>query len=243
MKLALKFIVLGISLSMFYACTGDDDTEAPIISIKKIMPLGASRVEGNRPEFESYRYELWKDLVDGNFEFDFIGTRSDDASYPTYKDNDFDPDHEGRYGWTSEQILNDLDNWLSITGSPDIVLISAPGGNDALQGLPYDQAVININSIIDLLQSNNPNVIIVIEQLAPALSAIMSVGLTEFFENINQEVLNIATNQTTSTSKVIAVDMFTGFNDSYLADNVHYNQAGADFIATRYYDIIKNFLE
>lgn len=30
----------------------------------KIMPLGASRVQGLTPWFESYRYALWKDLID-----------------------------------------------------------------------------------------------------------------------------------------------------------------------------------
>ena len=38
------------------------------------MSLGSSRVEGERPNFESYRYELWKKLIDNNFTFDFIGT-------------------------------------------------------------------------------------------------------------------------------------------------------------------------
>jgi hypothetical protein len=27
--------------------------------------------------FESYRYALWKDLVDGAFDFDFVGTNQD----------------------------------------------------------------------------------------------------------------------------------------------------------------------
>ena len=32
----------------------------------KIMPLGASRVQGFTPWFESYRYALWRDLIDGD---------------------------------------------------------------------------------------------------------------------------------------------------------------------------------
>lgn len=47
----------------------------------------------------------------------------------------------------------------------------------------------------------------------------------------------------TSTSQVIAVDMFTGFNDSMLADDVHCNESGAEFIASRYYNILDNLLE
>ncbi len=136
-----------------------------------------------------------------------------------------------------------FDDWLNETGSADIVLLSSPGGNDALQGLPYSQAVSNINSIIDILQADNPNITIIVEQMAPGRSDIMTPELTDFFDQMQSEVLNIATSQTTSTSLVIAIDMFTGFNDGLLADDVHYNEAGADFIATRYYDTIINVLE
>jgi lysophospholipase L1-like esterase len=37
--------------------------------------------------------------------------------------------------------------------------------------------------------------------------------------------------------------MFTGFTDDLLSDDVHYNEAGADFIASRYYVILENVLE
>jgi lysophospholipase L1-like esterase len=245
MRITIKNLLIILSLLMFNACDkGDDTTPKPqSTSINKILPLGASRVEGARPDYESFRYELWKDLIDDGWTFDFIGTQSDNASYPSYSGNDFDVDHEGRGGWTSGQILNGLDNWLSQTGSPDIVLFSSPGGNDALQELPYDQAVSNINSIIDILQADNPEVTIIIEQMAPGRSEIMTVELTNYFEQMQQEVLSMAENQTTSASQVIAVDMFTGFTDRFLADDVHYNETGAEFIANRYYNVLENILE
>ena len=37
--------------------------------------------------------------------------------------------------------------------------------------------------------------------------------------------------------------MFTGFNDSLMADDVHYNKAGAEFIANRYYNVLVSILE
>ena len=245
MKLTLKIIVLGISFLMFNACDKDDDStpKPQSTSINKILPLGASRVEGARPDYESFRYELWKDLKANNWTFDFIGTQSDNASYPPFDGETFDTDHEGRGGWTSGQILDGLNDWLSETDSPDIVLFSSPGGNDALEGLPYEEAVENINAIIDIIQANNPNVTIIIEQLAPGRSDVMTSELTSFFDQMQQEVSSIATGQSTSTSQVIAVDMFTGFNDSLLADDVHYNETGAEFIANRYYDVLENILE
>lgn len=239
-----KIFVFGLSLLTITACNKEEEPGPKPVSssINKILPLGASRVEGASPGFESYRYELWKDLKENNWMFDFIGTQSDNASYSAFNGAEFDIDHEGRGGWTSEQILEGLDDWLSQTGPADIVLLSSPGGNDALQGLSYTQAVSNINNIIDILQADNPNVTIVIEQMAPGRSDIMTTELTEFFEQMQQEVVTIASNQTTAGSQVITVDMFTEFNDTYLADDVHYNVAGAEFIATRYYNKLENIL-
>ena len=98
-----------------------------------------------------------------------------------------------------------------------------------LSNLPYREAIENINAI-DILQANNPNVTIIIEQMAPGHSDIMNTQLTNYFIQL-QQVINITTNQTTSNSKVVAVDMYSGFNDNHLADDVHYNETGADFIA------------
>ena len=241
----IKFLAIVLSLITFNACNKDEDFSPTqqSTSINKILTLGASRVEGSRPVFESYRYELWKDLKENNWIFDFIGTQTDDSFYPTFSNMNFDIDHEGRSGFTSGEIVNSLGDWINQTGPADIVLLSSPGGNDALEGLPFIQAVNNINYIIDILQFDNPNVTIIIEQMAPGRSDIMTTELTGFFTQMQQEVLNIVENKKTTTSLLIAVDMFTGFNDDLLADDVHYNEAGAEFIADRYYNILTNLLE
>ena len=212
-------------------------------SKNKILNLGASRVEGGRPEYESYRYELWKKLKENNLIFDYIGTQTDESTYPQFNNMIFDCDHEGRGGWTSNDILEELYNWLSQTGPPDFVLFSSPAGNDALEELSYTQALSNINDIIDVIQEFNPNTTIIIEQMAPARSDIMTPELTSFLEQMKKDILTIAEIKTTSKSKVIAIDMYTGFNDSLLADDVHYNEDGAKFIAERYFDVLVNILE
>lgn len=212
-------------------------------SINKILPLGASRVEGNRPEFESYRYELWKNLTDDDWTFDFVGTATDDASYPLHSNSTFDPDHEGRGGLTSGEILEGLGSWLDNTGAPDIVLFSSPGGNDALQNLDYAMILANINAIIDTLQAVNPNVQILIEQMAPAHSSEMGPELTTYMTNLQSDVVGLAASQSTATSSIIPVDMYTNFTDSMLADEVHYNEAGASFVAAQYYNVLVNIME
>lgn len=245
-KLAYRFpVYLFALLILFTACSDDEDVnpKPPSNSINKIMPLGASRVEGASPSFESFRYELWKLLIDGGFTFDYIGTQNDNSNYPDFSGSSFDVDHEGRGGWTSGQILQGIEGWINQSGAPDVVLFSSPGGNDALQNLSYTDAIANVNAIIDIIQTANPNVTIVIEQMAPARSDVMTTTLNTYFTQMQEDVLEIAAQQSTATSRVIAVDMFTGFDDSKFADEVHYNTEGAQFIANRYYTVLDTVLQ
>ena len=207
----------------------------------KIMPLGASRVEGARPDYESFRYELWRNMLDNGWTFDYIGTMTDPASYENYSGKEFDKDHEGHGGYTSRQILSNITGWISSAGIPDIVLFSSPGGNGALEGLPVDDAIKNINGIIDVIQASNPDVTIFIEQPASGHSDIMTAELTAYIEELQSKVLPIATQQTTTSSNVIAVDMFTSWSDAYLADDVHYNTTGAKVVADRYDAAMESF--
>lgn len=229
------------------SCSDDDNKSVTncntISGTVKIMPLGASRVQGFRPVFESYRYALWEKLIDGDWRVDYVGTQQDGATYENYAGYCFDNDHEGRSGWTSEQIKNNIADWLIEVDEVDIVLFSAPGGNDAIDEKPIEDILLNVNQIIDEIQLHNPNMTILIEKMAPAKSSFMSEGLTDIFEQMKIEIDELARIKTTTTSKVIAVDMFTGFKDGFLTDNLHYNLEGARFIAGRYYENLVPFLE
>ncbi len=243
----LFFTLIFFALTSI-GCTTSDESDLDDGPCKqstgtiKIMPLGASRVQGFRPYFESYRYPLWKELVNENWSIDFVGTQKDISIYEAFGGFCFDSDHEGRSGWTAERINNNLEGWLEITEKPDIVLFSSPGGNDALQGIPLSEIIPNINAIIDKLQAYNPNIIILIEQLAPGKTSFMDAELTASFNQIHDLIEDIANTQTNTTSLVVPVDMATGFKDDFLADNIHYNLQGAQFIAQRYYDKLVPYL-
>jgi hypothetical protein len=68
----------------------------------------------------------------------------------------------------------------------------------------------------------------------------MTSSLTINLNDFNSQIISIADNLTTNTSKVIALDMNTNFNESYLADDVHYNETGAKFIADIYFGAIQS---
>ena len=70
----------------------------------------------------------------------------------------------------------------------------------------------------------------------------MSEQRTIQFNQIREDVLKIAKEQSTTSSQVITVDMGTDFSSDFLADPIHYNEKGAKFIAEKYFEILKDLL-
>ena len=97
MKFIQKITVLMFSVYLLGACNKEEiSTTLPPLQedVLHILPLGDSRVEGNRPDYESYRYELWKNFVANDWPIDFVGTRKDEGNYTTVQGTEFDRDHE-----------------------------------------------------------------------------------------------------------------------------------------------------
>ncbi len=212
--------------------------------IKKIMPLGASRVQGSPPAYISYRYNLWKKLRLNGYNVNFIGGEVDSEIYPLVNEKEFDPHHEGHSGWTSGQLLADLPNWTSRLDTPDLVLYSSPGANDIIDGFSYESAIENVVDIVKGLQSFNPEVTIVLEKMAPGHSLVMMIGpLGRSHGRLLNDIDSLASSLTTISSEVLVIDMATGFTDSMLADPIHYNQDGATFIANRYYSLLETLMD
>ena len=219
-KISKIFILISIFATIISSCKKDNEQE--------------------NNSYESYRYELWKNLVDNNYNFDFVGRQKDYGTYGEYSGEEFDNDHEGAGGYESEDVLATIDEILAAISSPDIVLLSI-GGNDLLDGgnLP-SEPIANIVEIVGKLQSHNSNITVFLEQIAAANAETMTNSLTTTLNDFNSQISSIADSLTTNTSKVIALDMNTNFNESYLADDVHYNEAGAKFIADIYFGGIQS---
>jgi len=229
-----------VLLILFVSCSEDDTPDTPTVKEFKILPIGDSRVQGNSPIHESYRYELWKNFIDFDWSVDLIGPEIDNSTYPEYNELEFDINHAAVSGYTTLNVLRTIEETLLEIDTPDIVLLGI-GGNDLVQTGDYERAISNINEIIDILQTNNPDVTIFLEQIAPAKTTTFRFqGLLEIFNN---GIADVAISKTTTTSEVVAVDMASGWEDILLADNVHYNGLGAKVIADRYYDAIDEHVE
>ena len=209
-------------------------------AVYNILPVGDSRVQGDRPDDESYRFELWKLLLDSDISFDFVGTRRDLAEYPSYRSMSFDIDHQGVGGATTSSILAELDEVLKEIDS-DIVLLGI-GGNDLDRGESVVNTISNINLIIDRFQSENNEVTIIVEQIAPAVSSYMTSERMAILMEFNKAISDVANSQTTETSLVVPVNMFEDWKDDYFADDVHYNEEGAKEVASRYFKVIDSVL-
>jgi lysophospholipase L1-like esterase len=79
--------------------------------------------------------------------------------------------------------------------------------------------------------------------MAPAHSNIMDEDLSNYLSDLHEDMFWAANEYSTYSSQVIVVDMYTGFSDSMLADDVHYNSSGAFFIAERYYQVLETVLQ
>ena len=196
--------------------------------------------KGDDDGYESYRYELWKKCISNNYTIDFVGMQYDDGNYPDFNGFSFDRDHEGIGGIETEEVLDNIDEVLQQVNDLNIVLLCI-GGNDLLNGTSDPQTAIdNIHLIIDAIQNAKPDVTIFIEKIAPGNNEIMTPEFQLKIDEFNQLIAALAPIQTNANSNVIAVDMYTGFTENLLADDVHYNQEGAHFIAERYFNAISS---
>ena len=206
------FSVFFVLSCCIYSCKKDSDAEG----------------------YESYRYELWKKCVQNNFQIDFIGQQFDDGTYPNFMGLSFDRDHEGIGGIESEGVLKNIEEVLLQTNDLDAVLLCV-GGNDLLGGDDPQTVIDNIALIIDEIKNRFPNIIIFLEQIAPGNNETMTNDLSLKLSEFNDLIYQTTTAYSNQNTTVIAVDMNTNFTVNLLADDVHYNQDGAVFIAEQYF--------
>jgi len=238
---------LFLALVLGVACD-DGDSMFPSVenpdALNQIVCIGDSRVEGFRPDYESYRFPLWKILVENDVSFDLIGTRADQQDYPDFMGKAFDRDHLAEGGATTATI----DAFLAQAGSlnPDIALLGI-GGNDLLDNADepdiVEQTLENVAANIDDIRALNQDVVILIEQIAPGRSDIMDEATQNLFSTYNEGIIQLANDRNTTDAPVISIDMASGWNDSFMADEVHYNEAGAERVALRYYDALQPYLQ
>lgn len=217
--------------------------------VHRILPLGDSITQADAHR-ASYRYPLWKLLVDAGLAFDFVGSMKQhygeqpesSPPQPDYRGLSFDRDHEGHFGWTAREIVEGrsrgngsgsgkLAQWVAHYDA-DIALVHL-GTNDVYRGRHNEAILDDLKESIRILRTDNPAVVVLLAQLIPAGQE------PGVMASLNRAIPQVARDMSTAHSPVIIVDHHSGFDprkDTY--DGVHPNASGESKMARRWFDAI-----
>ncbi|MBE0583723.1 MAG: Ig-like domain-containing protein [Desulfofustis sp.] len=196
----------------------------------KVMPLGDSITEGYTIP-GGYRWKLWHNLENTGLDcgVDLVGTLSNNPVSGLG-----DPDHEGHSGWTTGQILAQIDGYLSAT-HPDIVLMHL-GTNDIAQD-EVAEAPAHLRALIDHICAALPSGgKLYVAQIIP----MGGVGNAESlaYNQIIAEAVVEKQNQGLPVSLVDASSIWS--NDLYSGDWTHPNQQGYDALGDFWFTVIED---
>jgi len=207
-----------------------------------IVPLGDSITQGGRINGEiSYRYPLWKKLVDADASFDMVGSETGgfngDPSWPDYEGSPFDREHEGHWGITMDQVRDRLPGWLA-GYRPDVALVLL-GTNDGDQGDQVDNMTLEAQQLFEQLRAKNPHLIIVWGQPAEAWDP---------YPAFRSAMEMVAEEMTAEASPIILVDHSPGWvsdphaSGAHTIDWVHTNPAGDEKLAANWMTVLRPLL-
>ena len=246
MKIARSFLFLVFTVFFSTPLLAE---QAPL----RILPLGDSitQAEVNRA---SYRYFLWKKLIDADIEFDFVGSmqRQQDkyskgtTPQPDYNGQAFDRDHEGHFGWTIGHVnagrdpkngtgSGSLRQWVEHYDF-DIALVHL-GTNDVFYKQSNQQIEKQLRTLVKTLRADNPRAVILVAQVIPSSK---NPAIANAIISMNDMIAELADDLSSRKSPVIAVDQHSNFDiaaDSY--DGVHPNALGEEIMAQRWFVAIE----
>lgn len=203
------------------------------VTVARIMPLGDSITQGN-VQFNSYRPTLWRMLNQAGYQVDFVGSlRRHHGGDP--RETDYDPDHEGHWGWAIDRVLPELPGWLA-EAKPDVILLHL-GTNDALRRHPDEETVQEWLAVLRLIHAQNPQICVLAARLIPA------VGEEALIERLNGAFEKAWAEQPIPDLDLRWVDQFSGFDPNVDTwDGLHPNQQGERKLAERWFAALREVL-
>ena len=229
LTLSVAFVAL-VGASMWASAIPARAQAAPI----RIMPTGDSITEGASGD-ATYRYFLWQALVNAGNSVDFVGTMTGVSSgAPKYPN--FDQNHEGHSGWRADRMANSATSWAT-SSAAQIVLLHA-GTNDLVQSQTVASTIIDLTNIIKRMRTANPQMTFLMAKIIPIA------GMTSLVQQLNTAIGTLATQMNTATSRVVAVDLYTGFSvtTDLKADGIHPTESGYQKMANNWATALAPFL-
>jgi len=195
---------------------------------------------GSNAPTQSYRYPLWKMLVDLGANVHFVGSLNGgfegDPEWPDYKGKPFDRGHEGHWGWTTRAVREKLPEWIK-GYTPDVALILL-GANDANPKLnmTIEDTAKEMEELIEILRGKNPKVVILLGK--PFME-------WKPFPEMRDRFDVLAKSKSTPASPIVTVDLSKGWISkpdspgAHTVDWVHPNADGDSRLAAAWADALK----
>jgi [phosphatase 2A protein]-leucine-carboxy methyltransferase len=196
---------------------------------------------------------LWTELTDNAYPaFDFVGSRTaSDTCSPT----GYDKNHEGHAGYRVSDLLSatsqhtdsggdpytgssaDLAAWFD--GRPADIVLMLFGSNDFLSTSSNAADVQNAYSaILAKLRSVNAHVTLLVGLLPPMSTSKCNTSCSSRRTDLNTSIPAWAASANTTNSRVVVVDLSTGFDVNNTTDGIKPNDTGAQFLAHAWYTAI-----
>jgi hypothetical protein len=229
---------VGEIRSHYYLARGYCD-----LSTVKIMPLGDSITQGynvDTPDNDymvSYRQKLYRDLIDGGYDVQFVGNLS---SGEMAQPPNFDIYHNGQPGWCADgcsypyyDIKDNVYNFLNDQPS-DVVLLHI-GTNDISVN---NENAAEVAGILDEIDSYSPKVTVILARIITRLD-----GKAAQTTTFNNAVEAMALQRIANGDKIIIVDMEGALDDpGDMADALHPSQTGYEKMATVWFNTLQTLL-
>jgi len=228
MVLAVFFLLLNINISNAAAL--------------KLMPIGDSITRG-AVGAPTYRCFLWGMLAKSNLpQFDFVGSMNTKVNQTEpgisgcpYQD--FDVDHEGHEGWTTDRILKQIGGWAS-NHTPDVALIHL-GTNDLSGGQNAEGIIGEMDKIVDYLRTAKTGVVIFIAGVIPDT---VHANIDDKTREYNSRLSTFCKEKSTAESPIIFVDLYSKMDPSKdLFDGLHPTDSGNKKMANGWFQALKAY--
>jgi lysophospholipase L1-like esterase len=213
-----------------------------------LLPIGDSITEGEAYGEASWRYPLWKRLVDNGKVVQWTGSRKWQAKskqYP-YKGLTFQNYHEGWNSQTADFVLKNIRKWIpQYTCVPSHILIHL-GINDCGRGEDPKSTVSELMQIIQILRSSYQYAMILLAVPIPACVTPHFYYGSCTISTHNQLAAAIRSQDGAFKSDgVFIVEMepgFDGFHGGFtdlLGDKCHPNPQGEEKMAANFFDAME----
>ena len=240
-----KFLLAGISVPIFFIIS------ASAADIIKIMPLGDSITNGTQStHFSGYRGPLWTKLsTDGGYNINFVGDLQTGSEYQVI-DPTFIVDHEGHDFYTTVQIANDVDSYLT-SNATDIILLHI-GTNDvkdltSSSDPVIDQTVAKVSDILDNIDTYSLDIKVIVARIINH-STSDPTSKRNTTTSFNSKLETMLQNRIASGDNIEIVDMENDAGIDYtettgdMFDRLHPNDSGYDKMANLWYEKLKTII-